>query len=38
MVPKQARRTLSGLLRKGKEALRERDADEAVLTANQVHA
>ena len=35
-APDQARRTLSGLLRKGKEALRERDADEAVLTANQV--
>ncbi len=32
----QARRTLSGLLRKGKEALREKDADEATLTAKQV--
>ena len=34
----QARRTLSGLLRKGKEALRENDAGEAVLAARQVCA
>lgn len=34
-LPLQARRTLSGLLRKGKEALRENDADEAILTAKQ---
>jgi hypothetical protein len=34
----QARRTLSGLLRKGKEALRESDPGEAVLAAKQVCA
>lgn len=32
----QARRTLSGLLRKGKEALRESDPSEAILAAKQV--
>ena len=32
----QARRTLSGLLRKGKEGLRENDASEAILAAKQV--
>lgn len=31
----QARRTLSGLLRKGKEALRESDAGEAILAGKQ---
>jgi hypothetical protein len=32
----KARRTLSGLLRKGKQALREKDANEAILAARQV--
>ena len=32
----QARRTLSGLLKQGKDALRQQDPDEAVLAAKQV--
>ena len=32
----QARRTLSGLLKQGKDALRQQDPDEAILAAKQV--
>ena len=36
MLMAQARRTLSGLLKQGKDALRQQDPDEAVLAAKQV--
>ena len=37
MLMPQARRTLSGLLKQGKDALRQQDPDEAVLAAKQVN-